>query len=245
MLFRSIQINELKDFDTWHTDVCFFEVVENDVVVGRFFLDLYARPNKRAGAWMDGCRSRRRDRQGVLHTPMAYLVCNFAPAMQGEPALLTHNEVVTLFHEFGHGLHHLLTQVEQSGVAGVNGVAWDAVELPSQFMENWCWQPEVVRGLSCHVDNGQPLPDELLNRLVESRGFQAGLAMCRQVQLALFDFELHARSEVLDPTVFMAAISQEVSVLSPPGYSRFANTFSHIFAGGYAAGYYRDRKSVV
>lgn len=233
-----IQINELTDFDTWHPDVCFFEVVEQDVVVGRFFLDLYARPNKRAGAWMDGCRSRRRDRQGVLHAPMAYLVCNFAPAMQGEPALLTHNEVVTLFHEFGHGLHHLLTRVEQPGVAGVNGVAWDAVELPSQFMENWCWQPEVVRGLSCHVDNGQPLPEELLSRLVESRGFQAGLAMCRQVELALFDFELHARSEVLDPTVFMAAVSQEVSVLSPPAYTRSANTFSHIFAGGYAAGYY-------
>ena len=233
-----IQINELTGFDTWHTDVCFFEVVEKDAVVGRFFLDLYARPNKRAGAWMDGCRSRRRDRQGVLHAPMAYLVCNFAPAMQGEPALLTHNEVVTLFHEFGHGLHHLLTRVEQPGVAGVNGVAWDAVELPSQFMENWCWQPEVVRGLSCHVESGEPLPDELLQQLVESRGFQAGLAMCRQVELALFDFELHARSEVVDPTEFMAAVSQEASVLSPPAYTRSANTFSHIFAGGYAAGYY-------
>lgn len=233
-----VQINELTGFDTWHTDVCFFEVVEQDVVVGRFFLDLYARPNKRAGAWMDGCRSRRRDGQGVLHAPMAYLVCNFAPAMEGEPALLTHDEVVTLFHEFGHGLHHLLTRVEQSGVAGVNGVAWDAVELPSQFMENWCWQPEVVRRLSCHVDNGDPLPDELLTRLLESRGFQAGLAMSRQVEFALFDFELHASSEVLDPTLLMATVRQEVSLLSPPAYNRFANTFSHIFAGGYAAGYY-------
>lgn len=233
-----VQINELKDFDTWHSDVCFFEVVEQGEVVGRFFLDLYARPNKRAGAWMDGCRSRRRDGRGVLHTPMAYLVCNFAPALEGEPALLTHDEVLILFHEFGHGLHHLLTRVEQSSVAGVNGVAWDAVELPSQFMENWCWQPEVVRSLSCHVDTGNPLPDDLLKRLLESRGFQAGLAMSRQVEFALFDFELHASSEVLDPTVLMATVRQEVSLLPPPSYNRFANTFSHIFAGGYAAGYY-------
>lgn len=235
---HDVQINELKNFDRWHPDVRLFEVVEHGERLGRFFLDLYARPNKRGGAWMDGCRSRRRDAQGALHLPVANLVCNFTPGMGDEPALLTHDEVTALFHEFGHVLHHLLTCVEQAGVAGVNGVAWDAVELPSQYLENWCWQPEVLRRLSCHVDSKEPLPEDLLVRLTDSRKFQAGLATLRQVEFSLFDFELHASIQPQDPTALLMTVRKEVSLIIPPDYNRFANSFSHIFAGGYAAGYY-------
>ena len=234
-----IQIHELEQFDGWHPDVRLFEITENSEHVGRFFFDLYARANKRGGAWMDGARDRRRTEAGELQSPVANLVCNFTPADVGKPALLTHDEVTTLFHEFGHGLHHLLTRVEQVGVSGINGVAWDAVELPSQFMENWCWEPEGLALISGHYESGEPLPQDLLEKMLAAKNFQSGLMMVRQIEFSLFDFELHAshgdgRSvmEVLD------GVRDEVSVMRPPAYNRFPNSFAHIFAGGYAAGYY-------
>ena len=234
-----IQIEELSGFDTWHPDVRLFEIKENGAHVGRFFFDLYARANKRGGAWMDGARDKRRDASGQLISPVANLVCNFTPAVGGKPALLTHDEVTTLFHEFGHGLHHLLTRVEHAGASGINGVAWDAVELPSQFMENWCWEPEGLALISGHYETGEPLPQDLLDKMLAAKNFQSGLMMVRQIEFSLFDFELHATHgdgrSVLD---VLEGIRQEVSVLRPPAYNRFPNSFAHIFAGGYAAGYY-------
>tara|TARA_R110002072_G_scaffold240223_2_gene398346 strand:- start:48748 stop:50796 length:2049 start_codon:yes stop_codon:yes gene_type:complete len=234
-----IQINELSGFDTWHPDVRLFEITENGAHVGRFFFDLYARANKRGGAWMDGARDKRRTADGTLISPVANLVCNFTPAVGGKPALLTHDEVTTLFHEFGHGLHHLLTRVEHAGASGINGVAWDAVELPSQFMENWCWEPEGLALISGHYETGEPLPQDLLDKMLAAKNFQSGLMMVRQIEFSLFDFELHATHgdgrSVLD---VLEGIRQEVSVLRPPAYNRFPNSFAHIFAGGYAAGYY-------
>ena len=234
-----IQINELSGFDTWHPDVRLFEITENGAHVGRFFFDLYARANKRGGAWMDGARDKRRSAQGELISPVANLVCNFTPAVGDKPALLTHDEVTTLFHEFGHGLHHLLTRVEHAGASGINGVAWDAVELPSQFMENWCWEPEGLALISGHYESGEPLPQDLLDKMLAAKNFQSGLMMVRQIEFSLFDFELHATHgdgrSVLD---VLEGIRQEVSVLRPPAYNRFPNSFAHIFAGGYAAGYY-------
>lgn len=234
-----IQINELSGFDTWHPDVRLFEITENGAHVGRFFFDLYARANKRGGAWMDGARDKRRTADGTLISPVANLVCNFTPAVGGKPALLTHDEVTTLFHEFGHGLHHLLTRVEHAGASGINGVAWDAVELPSQFMENWCWEPEGLALISGHYESGEPLPQDLLDKMLAAKNFQSGLMMVRQIEFSLFDFELHATHgdgrSVLD---VLEGIRQEVSVLRPPAYNRFPNSFAHIFAGGYAAGYY-------
>ena len=234
-----IQIEELSGFDSWHPDVRLFEIKENGAHVGRFFFDLYARANKRGGAWMDGARDKRRDADGKLISPVANLVCNFTPAVGGKPALLTHDEVTTLFHEFGHGLHHLLTRVEHAGASGINGVAWDAVELPSQFMENWCWEPEGLALISGHYETGEPLPQDLLDKMLAAKNFQSGLMMVRQIEFSLFDFELHATHgdgrSVLD---VLEGIRQEVSVLRPPAYNRFPNSFAHIFAGGYAAGYY-------
>lgn len=234
-----IQINELSGFDTWHPDVRLFEITENGQHVGRFFFDLYARANKRGGAWMDGARDKRRTADGTLISPVANLVCNFTPAVGNKPALLTHDEVTTLFHEFGHGLHHLLTRVEHAGASGINGVAWDAVELPSQFMENWCWEPEGLALISGHFETGEPLPQDLLDKMLAAKNFQSGLMMVRQIEFSLFDFELHATHgdgrSVLD---VLEGIRQEVSVLRPPAYNRFPNSFAHIFAGGYAAGYY-------
>jgi len=234
-----IQIKELSGFDAWHPDVRLFEITENGEHVGRFFFDLYARANKRGGAWMDGARDRRRDATGKLISPVANLVCNFTPAVGGKPALLTHDEVTTLFHEFGHGLHHLLTRVEHAGASGINGVAWDAVELPSQFMENWCWEPEGLALISGHFESGEALPKDLLDKMLAAKNFQSGLMMVRQIEFSLFDFELHATHgdgrSVLD---VLEGIRQEVSVLRPPAYNRFPNSFAHIFAGGYAAGYY-------
>ena len=234
-----IQIRELSDFDSWHPDVRLFEIQENGKHVGRFFFDLYARANKRGGAWMDGARDKRRAADGTLISPVANLVCNFTPAAPGKPALLTHDEVTTLFHEFGHGLHHLLTRVEHAGASGINGVAWDAVELPSQFMENWCWEPEGLALISGHYESGEPLPQELLDKMLAAKNFQSGLMMVRQIEFSLFDFELHASHgdgrSVLD---VLESIRDEVSVMRPPAYNRFANSFAHIFAGGYAAGYY-------
>ncbi|SFI16470.1 oligopeptidase A Metallo peptidase. MEROPS family M03A [Pseudomonas guineae] len=234
-----IQIKELSGFDAWHADVRLFEITENGQHVGRFFFDLYARANKRGGAWMDGARDKRRTADGTLISPVANLVCNFTPAVGGKPALLTHDEVTTLFHEFGHGLHHLLTRVEHAGASGINGVAWDAVELPSQFMENWCWEPEGLALISGHYESGEPLPQDLLDRMLAAKNFQSGLMMVRQIEFSLFDFELHATHgdgrSVLD---VLEGIRSEVSVLRPPAYNRFPNSFAHIFAGGYAAGYY-------
>ncbi|MGX5217373.1 oligopeptidase A [Pseudomonas segetis] len=234
-----IQIRELSDFDTWHPDVRLFEISENGEHVGRFFFDLYARANKRGGAWMDGARDKRRNAAGELISPVANLVCNFTPAVGDKPALLTHDEVTTLFHEFGHGLHHLLTQVEHAGASGINGVAWDAVELPSQFMENWCWEPEGLALISGHYQSGEALPQDLLDKMLAAKNFQSGLMMVRQLEFSLFDFELHATHgdgrSVLD---VLESIRAEVSVMRPPQYNRFPNGFAHIFAGGYAAGYY-------
>ena len=234
-----IQIKELSGFDSWHPDVRLFEISENGAHVGRFFFDLYARANKRGGAWMDGARDKRRDAAGQLISPVANLVCNFTPAVGDKPALLTHDEVTTLFHEFGHGLHHLLTRVEHAGASGINGVAWDAVELPSQFMENWCWEPEGLALISGHYETGEPLPQDLLDKMLAAKNFQSGLMMVRQIEFSLFDFELHAtHGDGRSVLEVLEGIRNEVSVLRPPAYNRFPNSFAHIFAGGYAAGYY-------
>ncbi|MDG9923488.1 MULTISPECIES: oligopeptidase A [unclassified Pseudomonas] len=234
-----IEINELKEFDSWHPDVRLFEIRENGQHVGRFFFDLYARANKRGGAWMDGARDKRRSAKGELISPVANLVCNFTPAVGGKPALLTHDEVTTLFHEFGHGLHHLLTRVEHAGASGINGVAWDAVELPSQFMENWCWEPEGLALISGHYESGEALPQALLDKMLAAKNFQSGLMMVRQLEFSLFDFELHAtHGDGRSVLQVLEGIRDEVAVVRPPAFNRFANSFAHIFAGGYAAGYY-------
>lgn len=225
---------------TWHPDVQFFRIEREGRLIGQFYVDLYARPSKRGGAWMDDARGRRAG-AGGLQTPVAYLNCNFQPPVGERPGLLRHDDVITLFHEFGHGLHHLLTQVDELGVSGINGVEWDAVELPSQFMENFCWEWDVVRDLSAHVDTGEPLPRELFDRMTQAKNFQAGLALLRQVEFALFDMRLHAEYRPEGgPTVaqLLGEVRAEVSVMPPPPYNRFQNSFSHVFAGGYSAGYY-------
>ncbi|WP_428311924.1 M3 family metallopeptidase [Hydrocarboniphaga sp.] len=226
----------------WHADVRLYGL-KNQAgdIVGRFYLDPFAREEKRGGAWMDECHNRRRTAAG-LQDPVAYLVCNFRPAVNADqPALLTHDEVVTLFHEFGHGLHLLLTQVDEASLAGIHGVEWDAVELPSQFMENWCYHEDTLKGFAHHWQTGEALPDVLLQKLLGSRVFQTGLATVRQVEFALFDLRLHRD---FDPAVgarvleTLDAVRNEVSVLPPPAFNRMPMSFSHIFAGGYAAGYY-------
>lgn len=234
-----IEIHELTDFDTWHPDVRLFAIQEQGKIIGRFFFDLYARPHKRGGAWMDGARDRYQNSQGEIITPVANIVCNFMPASHGQPALLTHDEVTTLFHEFGHGLHHMLTQVNQLGASGINGVAWDAVELPSQFMENWCWQAQSLALISSHYQTGEPLPKELLEKMLAAKNFQSALMMVRQLEFSLFDFELHTHfGDGRTIEQVLASVREKVAVLKPPAYNRFANSFAHIFAGGYAAGYY-------
>ena len=232
-----VHLREVTEFDRWHQDARLFEVLEDDQVIGRFFIDLYARSNKRGGAWMHGARDRRRLPGGELQRPVAYLVGNFTPAVGDQPALLTHDEVTTLFHEFGHGLHHLLTRVDYPAASGINGVAWDAVELPSQFMENWCWEPEGLALISGHHETGEPLPADLLEKMLAAKNFQSGLGMLRQLEFSLFDFELHAQSQRGAREV-LQAVRKEVSVMPPPAFNRFENGFAHIFAGGYAAGYY-------
>lgn len=225
----------------WHADVALYGLKnEQGDIVGRFYLDPFARDEKRGGAWMDECHNRRRTPDG-LQTPVAYLVCNFRPPVGDQPALLTHDEVVTLFHEFGHGLHLLLTQVDEAALAGIHGVEWDAVELPSQFMENWCYHEATLRGFARHWQTGAALPDALLQKLLASRVFQTGLSTVRQVEFALFDLRLHrdydaARGARVLET--LDAVRDEVSVLRPPSFNRMPMSFSHIFAGGYAAGYY-------
>jgi len=225
----------------WHTDVRFYEITDAaGQALGSFYLDAYARPNKRSGAWMDECIGRKRLAAGAT-LPVAYLVCNFLPPSGSHPALLTHDDVLTLFHEFGHGLHHLLTRVDYPSLAGINGVAWDAVELPSQFLENYAWQPDVLQRISSHIETGASLPQPLQQRLIETRSFQAGLQMVRQLEFSLFDFKLHAG---YDPDLggriaaVLAEVRAAVTVTPIPEWNRFAHSFGHVFAGGYAAGYY-------
>lgn len=235
-----IQIDEDTDAPRWHPDVRFFRISQNGQSIGAFYFDLYARQGKRGGAWMDDCRGRWLSATGELQLPCAYLVCNFNGPTDGKPALFTHGEVETLFHEFGHGLHHLLTRIHYPSLAGINGVPWDAVELPSQFLENWCWQDEALALISGHVETGEVLPSELLARMKAARGFQAAMQALRQLEFSLFDFELH-QAGALDLAQILSLqhrIRSEVAVLTPPEFNRFAHGFSHIFAGGYAAGYY-------
>ena len=223
----------------WHPSVRFYRIERAGSLIGRFYLDLYARPGKRPGAWMDDVRSRWARPEGSLQTPVAQLVCNFAAPLAGRPALLTHDDVTTLFHEFGHGLHHMLTQVNDLGVSGISGVEWDAVELPSQFMENFCWEWDVVKRLTAHVDTGAPLPRELFDRMLAAKNFQSGLQTLRQVEYSLFDMRLHAEPGSEDRIqALLAEVRAEVAVLMPPAFNRFQHSFSHIFAGGYSAGYY-------
>jgi oligopeptidase A len=223
----------------WHEDVKFHALRDREgQLVGQFYLDLYARDTKRGGAWMDDAITRRRKGEGI-QTPVAYLNCNFTRPVGGKPALLTHDDVITLFHEFGHGLHHLLTRVEDLGVSGINGVEWDAVELPSQFMENFCWEWDVLKHMTGHVDTGEALPRALFDKMLAAKNFQAGMQTMRQIEFALFDMHLHYDLKP-DQTALglLKEIRQRVAVVIPPEYNRFPNNFSHIFAGGYAAGYY-------
>ena len=227
----------------WHPDVRFYEL--RDAAgqrVGQFYMDLYARDTKRSGAWMDDAITRRR-KGTTLQTPVAYLTCNFSRPLSSDsgnrPALFTHDEVLTLFHEFGHGLHHLLTRVEDLGVSGINGVEWDAVELPSQFMENFCWEWDVLRHMTRHVDTGEPLSRELYDKMLAAKNFQSGLAMLRQLEFAIFDMRLHSDPPGARTALeLLREVRERVAVLPSPDYNRFPNSFSHIFAGGYAAGYY-------
>jgi len=225
----------------WDPAVQFFEIRDRQGEVrGQCYVDLYARPHKRGGAWMDEYQGRRR-RDHDVQIPVAYLVCNFSPPVGERPALLTHHEVTTLFHEFGHGLHHMLTKIDYLGVAGINGVAWDAVELPSQFMENWCWEREALDLIGGHYQTGEPLPAQLLEKMKAAKNFQSALQMLRQIEFALFDMRLHMEFEPDRPGQVHEILNEvraEVAVVLPPEYNRFENSFSHIFAGGYAAGYY-------
>jgi oligopeptidase A len=224
----------------WHPDVRFYRLVDADgTLVGQFYLDLYAREGKRGGAWMDDCRNRR-DRAIGVQTPLVYLVCNFGQGSDGQPATFRHNEVTTLFHEMGHGLHQLLTRIGELAVAGINGVEWDAVELPSQFMENFCWEWERVQAMTAHVETGAPLPRNLFERMLAARNFQSGMFTVRQLEFALFDMQLHSAYDPAQDSVLqlLERVRDEVAVNRPPNWSRFPHQFSHIFAGGYAAGYY-------
>ncbi|WP_295850728.1 M3 family metallopeptidase [uncultured Xylophilus sp.] len=224
----------------WHPSVEFYRIERGGALVGQFYLDPSARTGKRGGAWMDDVRARwLRPDTGVLQTPVAHLVCNFAEGVDGKPPLLTHDDVTTLFHEFGHGLHHMLTQVNEHDVSGINGVEWDAVELPSQFMENFCWEWDVLRHMTAHVDTGEPLPRALFDKMLRAKNFQSGLATLRQIEFALFDMLLHTQHDpAADFMPLLAEVRAEVAVLQAPAFSRPVHTFSHIFAGGYAAGYY-------
>jgi oligopeptidase A len=235
-----IEVKQIAEFDTYHPDVRFYHIEKNGEQVASFYLDLFARDKKRGGAWMADCRVRRKTESGV-QLPVAFLTCNFTPPIGNKPSLLTHDEVTTLFHEFGHGLHHMLTQIDVAAVSGINGVAWDAVELPSQFMENWCWEPEAIPLISGHYETGEPLPQPLLDKMLAAKNFQSGLQMIRQIEFSLFDFRLHAEYNPATPQSAQAVLNQvreQVSVIKPPAFNRFENSFSHIFAGGYAAGYY-------
>ncbi len=236
-----IEIEETKNIETWHEDVTTYNITKDGITIARFYLDLYARANKRGGAWMDDCRVRRITAKGETQLPVAYLTCNFSAPVGGNPSLLTHTEVVTLFHEFGHGMHHMMTKVTCAPVSGVNGVAWDAVELPSQFMENWCWQEEALAFISAHFKTGESLPPEMLEKLLAAKNFQSAMMTVRQLEFALFDFRLHLEFDPnLDDQVqtILNEVRNDVAVVPAPEFSRFQHGFSHIFGGGYAAGYY-------
>ncbi|HJV06196.1 MAG TPA: M3 family metallopeptidase [Chromobacteriaceae bacterium] len=223
----------------WHPDVRFFDILKDGALVGSFYFDLYSREGKRPGAWMDDARGRR-VKGDTVQTPVAYLTCNFTRPVGDKPAVFTHDEVITLFHEFGHGLHHMLTRVDELGVSGINGVEWDAVELPSQFMENFCWEWDVLQGMSAHVETGLPLPLELFDKMLAAKNFQSGMITVRQLEFALFDMLLYTDfdAEHGNWLQLLDQVRQEVAVNVPPAYNRFPNSFSHIFAGGYSAGYY-------
>ena len=235
-----IEFEQVEDFETWHKDVRFYNVTRNGEKIASFFLDPFAREHKRGGAWMDVCRSRLNNSNG-LRLPVAYLVCNFTPPVGDKPALITHNETVTLFHEFGHGLHHMLTKVNELDASGISGVAWDAVELPSQFMENWCWEKGGLDLFAEHYETGEKIPDELIEKLLTSKHYSAALAMLRQLQFGIFDFEIHTfygtdKFKGIQETI--DSVRERVSVIDTPKSNRFQHGFAHIFAGGYAAGYY-------
>ena len=236
-----LNVAAVKNIETWHPDVGFFEIRDtHNELRGQFYLDACARTHKRGGAWMDECIARKRTAAGV-QTPVAYLTCNFSAPVNGQPSLLTHDEVLTLFHEFGHGLHHMLTRVDQLAVSGINGVAWDAVELPSQFMENWCWERVALDLISGHHQTGEPLPQALFDKMLAARNFQAGMQMVRQLEFSLFDFRLHLEYDpARGPRIreLLREVRDAVAVIRPPAFERFANNFTHIFAGGYSAGYY-------
>ncbi|MGD1983742.1 MAG: oligopeptidase A [Chromatiaceae bacterium] len=236
-----VTFHEVEGIDAWHPDVRFYEIRDHDGGLrGQFYFDLYARPNKRGGAWMADCQSRLKT-EAIEQIPVAYMTCNFTPPVGDKPVLLTHNEVETLFHEFGHGLHHMLTRVDYSAISGINGVAWDAVELPSQFMENYCWEREALDLFAAHYESGERIPDELYDRMIAAKNFQSGMLMVRQLEFALFDFRIHRE---YDPSrgariyQILDEVRREVAVIQPPEWNRFAHSFTHIFAGGYAAGYY-------
>jgi len=238
-----IKVSEIKEgIDTWHKDVRYFDIHDkNDNYRGSFFLDLYAREKKRGGAWMDDCRGRVLRADGSLQTPVAYLTCNFNQPIGDQPALFTHDEVVTLFHEFGHGIHHMLTQVDEAAVSGINGVAWDAVELPSQFLENWCWEEEALAFISGHFESGEPLPKEMLDKMLAAKNFQSAMMMVRQLEFSLFDFRIHSeftKEQGANIQDILNDVRKKVAVVKPPSFNRFQHSFGHIFAGGYAAGYY-------
>ena len=234
-------IRERRGVDAWHPDVSFYDIFDaGGRLRGSFYLDLYARNHKRGGAWMDECLVRKRLKDET-QIPVAYLTCNFTPPVGGEASLLTHDEVTTLFHEFGHGLHHMLTLVDYPAVAGINGVPWDAVELPSQFLENWCWERESLDLFARHYRSGEALPADLLDKMQRARNFQSGMHLVRQLEFALFDFRLHHETEERDAAAIQSLLDEvrrDVAVIIPPDYNRFQHSFSHIFAGGYAAGYY-------
>ena len=237
-----LRIAQRTDVDTWHKDVSFYDIYDqHNELRGSFYLDLYARAKKRGGAWMDVCHTRRIKADGSLQAPVAYLTCNFNGPVGDKPALFTHDEVVTLFHEFGHGIHHMLTKIDVGGVSGISGVAWDAVELPSQFLENWCWQPEALSFISGHYESGEPLPQHLLDNMLAARNFQSAMQMVRQLEFSLFDFNLHEQfidAQQTPVQTLLDRVRSEVAVNIPPSFNRFQNSFGHIFAGGYAAGYY-------
>lgn len=250
----AIDIKPSDALETWHDEVvCFDLYTEGQDYIGSLYADLYARKAKRGGAWMDSCIHRRRKGAELQH-PVAFLTCNFAPPIGDTPALLNHNEVETLFHEFGHSLHHLLTQVDEMSVAGINGVAWDAVELPSQFLENWCWHADSIQLISQHHETGEPIPADLLARMRAAKNFQSGMQTLRQVEFALFDMLLHSDYAIDEATQeedsnnvqsLLDQVRAEVAIIQPPAYNRFQNSFGHIFAGGYAAGYYSYKWSEV
>ena len=237
-----MQVVEEKGVDVWHPDVRFFSIYDRTKNLrGQFYLDLYARSQKRGGAWMDDCQQRWRTAENKIQTPVAFLTCNLTPPNGDKPALLTHDEVITLFHEFGHGLHHMLTKVDYIDVAGIHGVEWDAVELPSQFMEFFLWEKVVLDFVGQHFQSGKPIPEDLLQRIRAAKNFQTGLRTVRQLEFALFDFLLHLQGNPKDENLIQDVLNEvrkQVSVIPVPKWNRFQHSFTHVFAGGYAAGYY-------